>query len=181
MTYPRGMTPPAWTLALRAATELDVDAVLALYRACTAALLARGIRQWDDHYPVRATAADAAARGDLFLLVDGAATVGAVILNDLAAPEYAPIVWQCPAPALIIHALVIDPARQARGLGRAAMACCEAFARAGGFATIRLDAYPGNAAAIALYEGLGYQRRGDVHFAFKPAGHERYAVYEKRL
>jgi len=175
------MAPPASTLALHPATEREVDTVAALYRACTAALLARGVRQWDDAYPVRATAADAAARGDLFLLVDGVTTVGSVILNDLAAPEYAPIVWQCPAPALIIHALVIDPARQGGGLGRAAMACCEAFARAGGFATVRLDAYPGNPAAIALYERLGYQRRGDVHFAFKPAGHERYAVYEKRL
>jgi len=73
------------------------------------------------------------------------------------------------------------PGTDAAMIGSAAMACCEAFARAGGFATIRLDAYPGNAAAIALYEGLGYQRRGDVHFAFKPAGHERYAVYEKPL
>jgi len=175
------MTSPASPLALRVATERDVDAVFALYRACTAALLARGIRQWDDHYPARATAADAAARGDLYLLVDDATTVGAVVLNDIPAPEYAPIVWRCPPPALIIHALVIDPAHQARGLGRAAMACCEAFARAGGFATIRLDAYPGNPAAIALYERLGYQRRGDCHFAFKPAGHERYAVYEKPL
>jgi ribosomal protein S18 acetylase RimI-like enzyme len=171
----------ATTLSLRAATERDVDAVFAIYRACTAALLAGGIRQWDDHYPVRATAVDAVARGDLFLLVEGEATIGAVTLNDVAAAEYAAIAWREPAPALVIHALVIDPARQGGGLGRAAMACCEAFARDRGFASVRLDAYPGNPAAIALYERLGYAPRGHVHFGWKPAGHERYAVYEKRM
>ena len=169
-------------VTLVAATVEDIDAVFALYRSCISALLERGIRQWDAVYPTRATAADAAARGDLFLLVDGHRdTIGSVILNDLPAPEYAPITWRCPDPALVIHTLVIDPRRQGAGLGRAAMHACEAFARARGFATVRLDAYPGNPAAIALYERLGYQHRGEVHFGFKPPGHERYAVYEKPL
>jgi ribosomal protein S18 acetylase RimI-like enzyme len=174
-------------LTLLLATANDVDAVFALYQACTAAMLERGIRQWDSGYPDRATCGDAAARGDLFLLVDrtglrpGSDVVGSVILNELAAPEYASIVWRTPTPALIVHTLVIDPGRQGGGLGRAAMAACEAFARARGFASVRLDAYPGNAAAIALYDRLGYERRGDVHFGFKPPGHQRYAVYEKPM
>jgi ribosomal protein S18 acetylase RimI-like enzyme len=167
-------------LILVAATERDVDTVFALYRSCTAALLGRGIRQWDDHYPNRATASDAVARGDLFLIAGGdRRTVGAVILNNVPAPEYADIAWRAPEPALVIHALVIDPHRQGAGLGRATMSCCEAFARTNGFASIRLDAYPGNPGAIALYERLGYERRGDVSFGYKPPGHQRYVVYEK--
>jgi len=169
------------TLCLVAATEGDVDAVFALYRSCTAALLARGIRQWDDGYPDRATASSAAARGDLFLLASDDGTLGAVILNALPAPEYAAISWRCPEPALVIHALVIDPRQHGAGLGRRAMGCCEAFARTRGFATIRLDAYPGNPAAMALYEKLGYEQRGEVRFGMKPAGHDRYAVFEKLL
>jgi len=155
--------------------------VFAVYQACTAALLARGIRQWDERYPDRAAAATAAARGELYLLVDDAGAVGSVILNDLAAPEWGAIEWKCPAPALVIHTLVIEPARQGGGLGRAAMAACEAMARQRAFQTMRLDAYPGNPAALALYDRLGYQRRGEAFFAFKPAGHERYTVYEKSL
>lgn len=168
-------------LRLEVAKADQVDEVFGIYQACTAAMLARGILQWDERYPHRGTAADAAVRGDLFLLVDEAgATVGSVILNDEPAPEYAPIVWKEPGPALIIHTLVIDPRRQG-GMGRAAMRACEAFGKERGFVTVRLDAFPENPAAIALYERLGYELRGHVRFGNKPPGHEEYAVYEKRL
>lgn len=168
-------------LSLVPATAADVDAVFALYQSCTAAMLARGIRQWDSGYPDRKTAADAADRGDLFRLLDRGDLVGSVILNQLAAPEYAPIVWTEPEPALIIHTLVIDPHRQGGGLGRAAMDACEGFARTRGCRCVRLDAYPGNPAAIALYERLGYLRRGAVRFGYKPEGHQDYTVYEKPM
>jgi ribosomal protein S18 acetylase RimI-like enzyme len=168
-------------LSLVAASPADVDAAFAIYAACTEAMLARGIRQWDAAYPTRATAADAAARGDLFLIVAGGEILGSVILNDTPASEYASVAWREPGPALVIHTLTIDPRRQGAGLGRAAMDACEAFARDHRFASIRLDAYPGNPAAIALYERLGYRRCGEVAFGYKPAGHERYAVYEKAL
>lgn len=169
-------------LSLVKATEREVNGVWAVYQACTAAILARGIRQWDDSYPSRDTAVEGAARGDLFLLVDEQRElVGSVILNGVAGPEYAPIAWQCAEPALIIHTLVIDPRRQGGGMGRAAMECCEAFARQRGYGCIRLDAFPGNPAAIALYERLGYLHRGHVHFPWKPAGYEQYAVYEKAM
>jgi ribosomal protein S18 acetylase RimI-like enzyme len=177
------MAAPSGSLSLVAASERDVDAAFALYRACTAALLERGIRQWDERYPTRATAAEAARRGDLFLLLvaGGGQTAGTVILNALPVPEYAGIIWHAPEPALVVHTLVIDPGCQGRGLGRAAMLACEAFAWGRGFASVRLDAYPGNPGAIALYERLGYERRGEAVFANKPPGHERYAVYEKRV
>ncbi len=171
-------------LTLVAATAADIDEVFAIYESCTAALLERGIVQWDAKYPGRATAAEAVARGDLFRLVaphPQGTTVGTVILNDVAAPEYSTVVWRCPPPALVIHTLVIDPRLQGAGRGRAAMGCCEAFARDRGFATIRLDAFPENPAAIALYERLGYALRGEVQFGYKPPGHQRYVVYEKPL
>lgn len=159
----------------------DVDAVFALYQRCTAALLAAGIRQWDERYPTRQTAADGIARGDLYWLMAGDERVGAVTLNALAAPEYAPLTFVEAEPALIIHALVIDPSLQAKGLGKAAMDACEAFGRANGFRCVRLDAYPGNPAAIRLYEQRGYALRGEVHFPFKPPGLTRYVVYERSL
>ena len=169
------------SLKLVLAAAHQVDEVFAIYRACIEDMLGRGILQWDERYPTRGTAAEAAERGDLYLLAGEEGNVGSVILNAVPAPEYAPVRWQYEEPALIIHTLVIDPRFQGGGMGRAAMAACEAFAREGGFPTIRLDAFPGNPAAIALYERLGYELRGEVRFGNKPAGHEAYAVYEKRL
>jgi ribosomal protein S18 acetylase RimI-like enzyme len=174
------------SLQLVTATEREVDEVFAIYRACIEAMLARGIQQWDERYPTRATAAEAAQREDLYLLAEAEGRtegriVGSVILNAIAAPEYAPVVWQYGEPALIIHTLVIDPRHQGGGLGSSAMAACEEFARQRGFCSVRLDAFPGNPAAISLYQRLGYALRGEVRFGNKPPGHERYAVYEKRL
>src|SRR3954467_3700234 len=115
----QGVSAPQ--LSLQRATDADVDATFALYQACVRALLARGIRQWDERYPTRATAADAAARGDLFHLVDGAKQrVGSVILNDLPAPEYEPLHFRHESPALIIHTFVLHPDFQGRGLSRPA-------------------------------------------------------------
>lgn len=166
-------------LSLERAT--DADEIFALYQRCTAALLAAGIRQWDAVYPNRQTAADGIARGDLFHLRAEGTKVGAVTLNALAAPEYGPIRFEAPPPALIVHALVIDPVLQSKGMGKAAMDACEAYGRAHGFRSVRLDAYPGNPAAIRLYEQRGYQLRGEVHFPFKPPGLTRYVVYERSL
>jgi ribosomal-protein-alanine N-acetyltransferase len=47
-----------------------------------------------------------------------------------------------------------------RGIGRALMAAAEAWAQEVGVRKIELHVFPHNTAAIALYEGLGYEREG---------------------
>ena len=47
-----------------------------------------------------------------------------------------------------------------RGAGRALMHAAEAWARRAGVTKIELHVFPHNAPAIALYEGLGYEREG---------------------
>jgi RimJ/RimL family protein N-acetyltransferase len=46
------------------------------------------------------------------------------------------------------------------GIGRALMQAAEAWARKGGVRKIELHVFPHNAAALALYESLGYEREG---------------------
>jgi RimJ/RimL family protein N-acetyltransferase len=55
--------------------------------------------------------------------------------------------------------MVARPLRRA-GIGRALMHAAEAWARAAGIDKIELHVFPYNAAAIALYESLGYEREG---------------------
>jgi RimJ/RimL family protein N-acetyltransferase len=47
-----------------------------------------------------------------------------------------------------------------RGAGRALMEAAEEWARAAGIRKLELHVFPHNEAAIALYEGLGYEREG---------------------
>lgn len=47
-----------------------------------------------------------------------------------------------------------------RGIGRALMAAAEEWAREVGVRKLELHVFPYNEAALALYEGLGYEREG---------------------
>jgi putative acetyltransferase len=55
--------------------------------------------------------------------------------------------------------MVAAPYRR-RGVGRALMDAAEAWARGVGVHKLELHVFPYNAAAIALYEGMGYEREG---------------------
>jgi L-phenylalanine/L-methionine N-acetyltransferase len=55
--------------------------------------------------------------------------------------------------------MVAHDARR-RGVGRSLMEAAEDWARDVGVSKIELHVFPYNAPAIALYEGLGYEREG---------------------
>ena len=55
--------------------------------------------------------------------------------------------------------MVAAPYRR-RGVGRSLMDAAEAWAREVGVHKLELHVFPYNTAAIALYEGLGYEREG---------------------
>lgn len=57
-----------------------------------------------------------------------------------------------------LYSLVVDPAAQGRGLGRALLADAESQARRAGCAGLRLEVRQDNVAAHALYATAGYQR-----------------------
>jgi RimJ/RimL family protein N-acetyltransferase len=61
--------------------------------------------------------------------------------------------------------MVAAPYRR-QGIGRALMDAAEAWAREVGVRKLELHVFPYNEAAIALYEGLGYEREGyrRVHY-----------------
>jgi L-phenylalanine/L-methionine N-acetyltransferase len=55
--------------------------------------------------------------------------------------------------------MVARPSRR-RGIGRALMRAAEGWARQVGVTKLELHVFPDNEPAIALYEGLGYEREG---------------------
>ncbi len=67
-----------------------------------------------------------------------------------------------------IRMLAVSPAAQGRGVGRALAAECVAIARRAGRTRIVLHSTPAMAAAIHLYESLGFSRRPDIDFSPVP-------------
>jgi putative acetyltransferase len=56
--------------------------------------------------------------------------------------------------------LMVAASRRRQGIGSALMVAAESWARSAAITKIELHVLPHNAAAIALYEKLGYQREG---------------------
>lgn len=160
----------------------DVEGCCAVITECRSALQARGLFQWDEQYPSRAFFEEASVLGNLLALFGGPIVRGVAVLDGTQPPEWSSAAWQYGhAPFLVIHAFAVSPSLQARGHGTLLLAYCEQVAAARGAHSIRIDSFPENAAACRFWERHGYRFRGEVRFASKPAGHQRYHCYEKRL
>lgn len=168
------------------ATEKDIDAVTRIYDAIhTAEENGDAAIGWiRGVYPVRQTAADAVARGDLFVAKNGDAVVGAAIINHIQPPSYAGAPWTCAAPEsdiLVLHTLVIDPAAAGKGYGRAFVDFYEQTAKSQGCRALRMDTNARNLRARALYKKLGYTEIAVVPCTFNGIPDVQLVLLEKPL
>ncbi|MCA1064131.1 GNAT family N-acetyltransferase [Rossellomorea sp. AcN35-11] len=162
------------------ATPDHLDTIMDIYIRCKNDLDEMGLLQWDETYPSRTYFKDEMKEGNLYVLMTDGKVSGSVTLNDWQAPEWFDIPWRL-GNEWVIHALFLDPLQQGNGLGKVFMEKCEDLAREKGYGSIRLDAYSKNTGANYLYEKMGYEYRGSVHFTSKPEGHQEYRCYEKAL
>ncbi|MEO7085312.1 MAG: GNAT family N-acetyltransferase, partial [Gemmatimonadaceae bacterium] len=69
-------------------------------------------------------------------------------------------------PSLILNDLFVLPEARGLGVGRSLVGACAAFARGIGASSLSLSTQHANAAALALYESLGFVRDEEfVHLA----------------
>jgi ribosomal protein S18 acetylase RimI-like enzyme len=79
---------------------------------------------------------------------------------------------------LVIHRLAINPVQQGKGFAKRLISFAEGEILRMDFKSIRLDAFSGNLKALMLYEGMGYQKRGEVNF---PGRNLPFICFEKIL
>lgn len=146
----------------RKATADDIDAIAAIYQRIHAEEEAgRSSTGWlRDVYPVRATAEQAVALGDMFVdeREDGILACGRI--NREQVDVYADVPWQYEAgeeQVMVLHTLVVDPAAKGKGLGSAFVGFYEQYARDNGCPCLRIDTNQRNLRARALYARLGYR------------------------
>ena len=139
----------------------SVDADRAAVNAVALAAFAQYAGDYED-WPAFsagiARMADLAVDGDLFVAERGGRVAGAVVPIGPGRPRSAiyPDHWS------VIRMLVVDPAARGGGIGRALVAATLERARRAGAPAIGLHTSPIMAAALRLYESIGFVREHDL-------------------
>lgn len=135
-------------------------------------------------YPTRQTAEDAAEKGELFVLEDSGAILGAAIINNAQVDVYSGGNWEYAAKdgeVCVLHTLVISPDASDKGYGKAFVAFYENYAKENGCPELRMDTNEKNKAARGLYNKLGYREVGIVPTVFNGIPNIHLVLLEKHL
>ena len=135
-------------------------------------------------YPTGQTAAAAIGLGDLFVEEDGGRIVACGRINQEQVDCYARGAWQYdaqPEQVMVLHILVVDPAKSGRGYGAKFIAFYEDYALRHGCAYLRLDTNARNTAARRFYQKLGYWENGSVPCVFNGIEGVQLVLLEKKL
>lgn len=166
-------------LNIRTGRTEDLQEIMALISRCVTVMQAGGSDQWDDQYPNREVIGEDLQHGTLFAAESEGHIMGIVVLDESQDEQYRTISWkQDEGPHLMMHRLAVDPEAQGQGVARKLIAFSEEYAMREGYTSLRLDTYAKNKAALKLYQGLGYDLRGEVNFPDRAAS---FPVFEKVL
>lgn len=165
-------------IAIRPARREELEEIWALVRRAVAHMNQLGNPQWGEDYPTRDFYAGDIHRGELYAaLVDGK-LAGVACINTAESPEYDPLPWTTPRPAVVIHRMAVDPACQRSGVGSALFRFAQEEARRLGLESMRIDTYSLNHRMQALIRKMGYRQVGEIHLHGRPLP---YPCFEKDL
>lgn len=165
---------------IRKATRQDLNSAKLLTEACAAAMQAKGIFQWNEHYPSRERLLEDIEREELFVLEEQGKILGIIVLTPQIDEEYISVQWLTPGGNnLYVHRLATHPVTWGKGYGQKLMDFAEKLALEQGFESVRLDTFSQNKRNQKFYESRGYERLGNIFFP-KQSEHPFYC-YEKIL
>ena len=147
------------------AKKKEIPEILSLTKACAKAMIAKGIFQWNEHYPSQAAFEQDILRQELYVYKLDNRIIGIIVLSTHMDDEYIPVHWLSPnSKNLYIHRLAVHPEYQSKGYAQQLMDYAEAFAKANQLLSIRLDTFSQNTRNQHFYEKRGYQRLGNIYF-----------------
>lgn len=150
---------------IRKATLNDIEHILNVTKACARDMIARGIFQWNVHYPNRTVFEADIKRGELYVLDHKNALIGCVVVSVVMDEEYIPVEWLTPNENNIyIHRLAIHPKQQGKGYAKQLMDFAEKFSTQNNYISIRLDTFSKNQRNQQFYELRGYKKLDPVFF-----------------
>lgn len=132
-------------------------------------------------YPAEDWLQASIAQGELYLLLEGDAILGALVMNHQCTDGYQQVAWgidAAPEQVSVIHALGTMPTHQGRGLGKRLVQEAIDTARRCGQAAIRLDVLGGNVPAMKLYESMGFVYKQTLQLFYEDTGLTDFLLYE---
>jgi len=106
-------------------------------------------------------------------------------IDQTQVPEYVNASWRYPdvpsSQVMVLHTLVVDPARSGQGCGTRFVRFYEQYALEQGCPYLRMDTNARNAAARRLYAHLGYWEAGIVPCTFNGIPNVQLVCLEKLL
>jgi len=150
---------------IRKAIPSDLDTIHTLTLACAEAMIAKGIYQWNEHYPTRSRFEKDIALQELYILEEDTLIKGIVVVTELMDDEYIPINWMTNNQNnLYIHRLAVHPAYWSHGYAQQLMNWAETYAKTNGYQSVRLDTFSQNKRNQKFYETRGYKKLGNIFF-----------------
>ena len=143
----------------------DIKSIMNLTKACAKAMIAKGIYQWNAHYPNSSAFKKDVERNELYVLETDSDISGTIVISTVMDEEYRPIEWLTKNDNnLYIHRLAIHPKFQGKGYAQQLMDFAENYAIENNYSSIRLDTFSQNKRNKKFYELRGYKRLGDIYF-----------------
>ncbi|WP_028563718.1 GNAT family N-acetyltransferase [Paenibacillus pinihumi] len=157
----------------------DLPSIQELIHQTIDMMHAEGSDQWDASYPQMEQFEQDIEHHSLFVKETDEGVQACITVDQEMAPQYLDIPWTSPdEPAMTFHRLAVSPHARQGGLAKELIRFGENLAAARGIRWIRIDTYSLNDKAQALFNRLGYAKKGEMtyHGKAKP-----FYCYEKDL
>jgi len=150
---------------IRRAKISEISHIMAITKKCAAFMIAKGIFQWNEHYPSKKAFLNDIEQEELYVLLQDDILIGTIVISTHMDDEYIPIKWLTKNEKNIyIHRLSVHPDFQGKGYAQQLMDYAEGYARQNGFVSVRLDTFSKNKRNQKFYETRGYKKLGDIFF-----------------
>ncbi len=146
----------------RLATIDDFQEIIGIYRSAIDTMNANGIMQWDEIYPTVDDIRKDIDIQEMYVGLKDSRICVAYTLNKESDAQYQNASWGGGINYIVVHRLCVAPEFQHQHIARNTMQHIHNECRGYGIKAVRLDAFTENPYALALYENLGYQKRGEA-------------------
>ncbi len=144
---------------IRLAIIEEIQAISELAKAVRSDMWNNGLKQWTGNYPAYENFYQDYANKGLYVLVEEGVIIGSVSIfveNEIA---YHEVAWE-KDKSLVVHRIIVDPARQGKGYGKQLIEFALTMALQDGFDSVKIDTHPDNLKMQRLLKSMNFNYRG---------------------